>query len=286
MYLLGYIPAQNRVYLADKEVRIYGYSLSLNLIKYQLAILRGNTDTAAEILPSIPKEQRNKVARFLEARGKEHGSDYDGHTIYIAISYYLNLQELALQVTTDPDHKFDLSLQLDDLDAALEITRTRPDAEAETKWKAVGDRALAMWRFDLARECFERAGDLSALMLLLLAIGDRAGLAKLAGQAEEKGQNNLAFTSRLQLGDTEACVNLLVKTERAPEAALFARTYAPSLVPKAVDAWSAELTSKDCKKFATTAMSPTENLENVWGVGDWFFVFVVVFFVAFFMFLA
>lgn len=44
---------------------------------------------------------------------------------------------------------------------------------------------------------------------------------------EAKGQNNLAFASRLQLGDTDACVNLLVKTDRAPEAALFARTYAP-----------------------------------------------------------
>ncbi|KAH8102795.1 coatomer WD associated region-domain-containing protein [Phellopilus nigrolimitatus] len=126
---------------------------------------------------------------------------------------YLDLWGLAIQVTTDPDHKFDLSLQLDD----LEIMRTIPDAEAETKWKAVGDRTLAMWRFDLARECFERAGDLSALMLLLLAIGDRAGLVKLAVQAEEKGQNNLAFASRLRLGDTEACVNLLVKTERVPE---------------------------------------------------------------------
>ena len=57
--------------------------------------------------------------------------------------------------------------------------------EAETKWKAVGDRALAVWRFDLARECFERAGDLSALMLLLLAVGDRNGLTKLAEKAGE-----------------------------------------------------------------------------------------------------
>ena len=69
MYLLGYIPAHNRVYLADKDVKVYGYSLSLDLIEYQTAILRGDMDAAAEILPSIPKEQRNKVARFLEARG-------------------------------------------------------------------------------------------------------------------------------------------------------------------------------------------------------------------------
>ena len=94
-----------------------------------------------------------------------------------------DLKELALQVTSDPDHKFDLSLQLDDLDTALEIARSIPDLEAETKWKALGDRALAVWRFDLARESFEKANDLSALMLLLLSTGDTAGLQKLVVSA-------------------------------------------------------------------------------------------------------
>lgn len=74
-------------------------------------------------------------------------------------------------------------MQLDDLDGALEIVRAVPDAEAETKWKAVGDRALTVWRFDLARECFEKAGDLNALMLLLLSTGDQAGLRQLATKA-------------------------------------------------------------------------------------------------------
>ena len=45
-----------------------------------------------------------------------------------------------------------------------------------------------------------------------------------------KGQNNLAFASLLQLGDAKACVDLLLKTDRAPEAALFARTYVPRCV--------------------------------------------------------
>ena len=93
------------------------------------------------------------------------------------------MKELALQVTTDPDHKFDLSLQLDDLDTAVEIVRSIPDLEAETKWKALGDRALAVWRFDLARESFEKANDLSALMLLMLSTGDKVGLQKLAASA-------------------------------------------------------------------------------------------------------
>ena|SRR5882762_431084 len=94
-----------------------------------------------------------------------------------------DLKELAFQVSTDPDHRFDLSLQLDDLDAALEIVRTVPETEAESKWRAVGDRALAVWRFDLARNCFDKANDLSRLMLLLLSIGDKEGLHQLATRA-------------------------------------------------------------------------------------------------------
>ena len=69
MYLLGYIPAHNRVYLADKDVNIYAYSLSLAVVEYQTAVLRGDMDAAAEILPTLPKDQLNKVARFLEGRG-------------------------------------------------------------------------------------------------------------------------------------------------------------------------------------------------------------------------
>lgn len=63
------MPAHNRVYLADKDLRIYGYSLSLNVVEYQTAILRGDMDAAAEILPTLPKDQLNKVARFLESKG-------------------------------------------------------------------------------------------------------------------------------------------------------------------------------------------------------------------------
>ena len=86
-------------------------------------------------------------------------------------------------MTTDPDHKFDLALSLDDLDTALGIVRMVPEHEADIKWKALGDRALAVWKLDLARECFESAGDLSALMLLFLSTGDRQGLRSLAEKA-------------------------------------------------------------------------------------------------------
>lgn len=96
-------------------------------------------------------------------------------------------------------------------------------------------------------------------MLLLLSIGDTDGLAKLAVTAEQKGQNNLAFAALLQVGNPAACVDLLVKTQRAPEAAMFARTYAPSKVPDAVQAWRGELTSKNRSKLAASIADPIEN---------------------------
>ena len=176
MSLLGYIPAHSRVYVMDKDTNVSGFSLALSVIEYQTAVLRGDMAAAEQILPTVPKDQRSKVARFLESKGvQRYGGLDDGCLIPST-----DLKELAFQVTTDSDHKFDLALQLDDLDSALEIVRAVPDAEAETKWKAVGDRALAVWRFDLARECFEKAGDLNALMLLLLSTGDKAGLRQLA----------------------------------------------------------------------------------------------------------
>lgn len=69
MYLLGYLPAHNRVYVADKDMSVYGYTLALSVIEYQTSVLRGDMEGAEEILHTIPKDQLGKVARFLEGRG-------------------------------------------------------------------------------------------------------------------------------------------------------------------------------------------------------------------------
>lgn len=70
VYLLGYLPAHNRIYVTDKDMNISSYALSLTVIEYQSAILRGDTAAAEEMLPSIPQDQRNRIARFLEAQGE------------------------------------------------------------------------------------------------------------------------------------------------------------------------------------------------------------------------
>lgn len=69
LYLLGYIPRDDRVYLVDKDLNVVSYKLSLTVLEYQTAVLRGDFEAASSILPKVPADQKNKIARFLESHG-------------------------------------------------------------------------------------------------------------------------------------------------------------------------------------------------------------------------
>jgi coatomer subunit beta' len=49
---------------------VSSYVISLGVIEYQTAILRGDLEAAEALLPSVPENQRNRVARFLESQGE------------------------------------------------------------------------------------------------------------------------------------------------------------------------------------------------------------------------
>jgi coatomer subunit beta' len=111
-----------------------------------------------------------------------------------------------MSISTDPEHKFELALSLDELTTAYDIilslspppptttpSSKTPPTEDETtsnlsiqiKWKSLGDRALSLWKFDLAKECFIHAGDLSSLLLVCLSLGKKADLEDVVERASE-----------------------------------------------------------------------------------------------------
>ncbi|KAK9723079.1 Coatomer subunit beta' [Basidiobolus ranarum] len=237
MYLLGYIPRDNRIYLADKDANVYSYILSLTVVEYQTAILRGDTETAESLLPEITQDQRNRVARFLESQ---------------------DLKDLALQVSTDNEHKFDLALQLNRLELALEIAK---QTESESRWRTLGDVALNNWRFNLAEECLKKANDLSGLLLMYTSCGNAEGMKELAQKALDEGKNNIAFSCYWSLGQLENCLDILVNTDRIPEAAFFARSYLPSHVSKIVALWKESLNNANKSKVAESLADPQEHEE-------------------------
>jgi hypothetical protein len=55
-----------RLYLGDKELNVVSYSLLLSVLEYQTAVMRGDFETADRVLPTIPRNQRTRVAHFLE----------------------------------------------------------------------------------------------------------------------------------------------------------------------------------------------------------------------------
>eukprot|EP01122_Echinamoeba_exundans_P011795 TRINITY_DN4813_c0_g5_i1.p2 TRINITY_DN4813_c0_g5~~TRINITY_DN4813_c0_g5_i1.p2 ORF type:complete len:884 (-),score=236.38 TRINITY_DN4813_c0_g5_i1:21-2672(-) len=233
LYLLGYLPKYGRVFLIDKAHNIVSYTLRLTVINYQTAIIRKDFQTATELLPSIPDSERLKIAQFLEAQGHK---------------------ELALEVTTDSDHRFELAVQLNKLDLARDICSK---SDNELKWKVLSDLALQELNFELAEECMWRASDVNGLLLLYTSAGNAEGMVKLADLARQKGRFNVAFTCLLTLNRVDDCVNLLCDINRIPEAALFARTYAPSRIPDVVALWRKEL-AKSSPRLAEALADPAQ----------------------------
>jgi coatomer subunit beta' len=205
---------------------VQSYALALSVVEYQTLVLRGDMDAAAELLEDIPEDQKNKIARFLEGQGEK---------------------DLALEVATDPEHRFDLALALGNLPIALEIARS---ADAEHRWKTVGDAALTAWDVKLALECFTHAKDLGSLLLLHTAMSNKEGLRSLATQAQESNLHNIAFSCLWQLADVDGCIDLLVETGRVAEAVLFAQTYKPSRATDLVGTWKESLEKENKSKVA------------------------------------
>ncbi|KOS39319.1 hypothetical protein ACN38_g9839 [Penicillium nordicum] len=226
MYVLGYLPRDGRIYLSDKDVNAVSFGLSLSMLEYQTVVLRGDMDMASELLKDVPQDQMNKVARFLEGQG---------------------YKEMALEVATDPEHRFELALALSDLQTALTIAR---EANVEHKWKIVGDAALAGWNLALAQECFTNAKDVGSLLLLHTASNNRSGLKALAAQASESGLHNVAFSTLWSLEDIDGCIALLIQNNRIAEAVLLAQTHKPSSAPKLVVQWKESLEQSNKSKVA------------------------------------
>jgi len=240
--VLGYLAKEDRVYLVDKTLNIVSYKVMLAVLQYQTAVMRGDFDAANQLLASIPESEYTTIARFLEAQG---------------------FKEEALEVTTDEDHKFDLALELGKIDFAHDLMKATPDEEKNSidtvaKWKKLSDAALKISDLDLTESCSLASDDFPGLLLLYSATGNYEGVEKLAKMARDKGKTNIAFVSYLLTGNIEECANILIATNRLPEAAFFARTYLPSRVEEIVSLWKTDL-SKVSETAAKALADPASN---------------------------
>lgn len=237
MYLLGYVPRDNRLYLGDKELNVVSYSLLLSVLEYQTAVMRGDFETADRVLPTIPRSQRTRVAHFLEKQG---------------------FKKQALAVSTDPEHKFELALQLGELQTAHSLAL---EAASQQKWRQLAELATTRGELDLAQECLHHAQDYGGLLLLATSSGDAEMVRKLGETADSTGKNNVSFLSYFLLGDVHKCLEILINTNRLPEAAFFARSYIPSRISEVVALWRESLSQLNEK--AGQSLADPKDYENL-----------------------
>ncbi|GMR50177.1 hypothetical protein PMAYCL1PPCAC_20372, partial [Pristionchus mayeri] len=245
LYLLGYMAENSRVYLVDKELNVVSYKLLLSVLEYQTAVMRKDFDAADRVLGTIPREHRTRVAHFLEKQ---------------------NFKKQALAVSTDPDHRFDLALALGELKLAYDLAL---QSENEEKWKQLAAAATLKSDLEMAGECLGRAKDFGGLLLLATAAGSKPLLGKLASESYTAGHHNVSFVSSLLLGDVDKCIQTLIDSNRIPEAAFFARTYAPSQVPRVLALWkehTARLAGPNQRNVGESLADPAkyENLFTGW----------------------
>jgi coatomer subunit beta' len=237
MYLLGYMAAQSRIFLVDRDFGVTSFSLLLSVVEFKTLILRGDFDTADMVLESVPGQYHNDLAKFLEAKGET---------------------ERALAIATDDDYKFDLTIALGDLQQASNLA-LKTDSEA--KWRQLGELAFSAGDMTLSESCFNKSSDWSGLLMLYSAQGNVDGIRSLSRVAHEHEKENIAFTCKFMTGDVRGCVDLLIECGRLPEAAFFARTYCPSRVTEIVGMWQADLMKVNPK--AAESLANPEQYPNL-----------------------
>mmetsp|Transcript_8761 Transcript_8761/g.27558 ORF Transcript_8761/g.27558 Transcript_8761/m.27558 type:complete len:841 (-) Transcript_8761:1009-3531(-) len=253
LFMLGYLAKENRIILMDRSRNVVSYGVLLAVLQYQTAVVRKDFDAANALLPAIPETELSSVARFLESQG---------------------YKEVALQVSRDSDHKFELALELQQIDTARELldelqTNNFESTEQHTKWKRLGDLALAACDLRLAVRCAKNAMDMPGLLMLYSAAGDREGMKWLAEASIIQGQMNVAFVAYFILGHVEDCLELLLKLGRVPEAALLARTYLPSQISRTVEVWRQDL--QQVSDRAASALADPQTYPNLFPDLEWAF---------------
>jgi len=245
MYLLGFVPKEDRVFVIDATYNIVSYKLLLSILNYQTAVVRKDFETANNILLQIPKSEYAAVARFLESQG---------------------YKEEALAVTTDLDHRFELAVDLRHMEIAHEVMlqsdpRDADSTEVQNKWRRLGDLALSNGEIGLAESCAKKSNDVSGSLLMYAATGNKENMLELATKARALGRANVAFIAYFVMGLVEECIQLLIDSNRIPEAAFMARTYMPSQISRTLELWKEDL--KKINERAAEALADPSKYPNL-----------------------
>ncbi|OHT04375.1 WD repeat protein [Tritrichomonas foetus] len=223
--ILGYLPRDNLLVLADQQRKIIGINLPYTLIEFEASVAEGEEPDPED----VPEEYRSRCAKFLKQIGQK---------------------ELALSVTSDPSMKFELALELGKLDIAQQ---TATDA---SMWKRLARAALNCGDFEMSKLSLKNCGDYSTLLMLYKAKNCREEMEQLIEESEAANQLNVAFTAALLTDHKKKACEILMKSGKFAEAALFARSNIPEMTSECVKLWKQNVSSKIADGIADPSEYP------------------------------
>ncbi|KRW99243.1 WD40-repeat-containing domain [Pseudocohnilembus persalinus] len=237
-FLIGYIPNQNRLYFTDKQGNVSSFELNSSLPNYLSLIQDNKIEKSRSILKNIPENQYDKIAKLLDS---------------------LDLKQEAFAIVQDQEHKFELALQLQDINSAFEIAEKTKNSN---QYKQVGDVALFQGKIGLATNCFKQSNDLGSLLLIYSSLGQKQEIQQLAKLAEQSTRMNIAFVCYWITQDLNNCLDILKKSQRFSEAAIFAKTYLPSKINECVELWIKDLEENNHNITSKKIANPMEYIET------------------------
>lgn len=162
---------------------------------------------------------------------------------------------MALKISQDNEHRFELALSLKKLGLAKQILLKSP---SQQKWRQLADLALAECDFITTEEAALNANDYSLLYLLYTSTNNKNGLKNLVKLSIENSKYNVAFNTLWYLGDIKKCIKLLIKQNNIPQAAMLARAYYPQQIDAIHSIWKEKL--KKISVTAANALGSTKTL--------------------------
>jgi coatomer subunit beta' len=109
----------------------------------------------------------------------------------------------------------------------------------------LSDLALSNGEFKIAEESMIEGKDYNGLLLYYSCISNREKIENLAITTEAEGLLNISFAAYFQINNIDKCLDILIRSNRLPEAALFCRTYCPSKLNKIIEQWNNDLNNEE-----------------------------------------
>ena len=229
--LLEYILNHEKIFLLDVNCKITSFKISVKLLELFKKIEDGNINLAD--VDCLAAEDKETLVQVLIA---------------------FNHKTMAFNISEDYSVKVELGIKINQLEKCIQLCE---DAKEPLLWKKLGDSALAKGKFKIAIKAFMASGDLNSLLLIGSCLGDKSVIEVVAEKSKVSRNFNLMYQSNWILGNKLECLDALVRNSKFGQAAIFAKTYAPSQISRVVAEWREWLARNEKSVYASRIQDPT-----------------------------